>query len=119
MDFGCVQEHTIKRSNLLLRNKSEFEVHYYWTLSQGEGLCCHEYHSLTVLCTEQLESEDHLFDIRPIKGILLPGDSDQTVISYFAKRNSFSNSFAFCHVEGGPTYKVRHFLMIVVSGMSS
>eukprot|EP00210_Caulerpa_lentillifera_P003205 g3062.t1 len=90
VDFGPVQKHTVKRSRIQLTNKSEFEVKYHWTLCHGEESNC----------------EEHLFDIRPIRGTLLSGHCEEVVVSYFAQRDTVFNAFAFCHVEGGPIYKV-------------
>ena len=44
--------------------------------------------------------------MRPIRGVLQPGESEVVELSYFAKTGSEVRAFAACEVHGGPTYDV-------------
>jgi hypothetical protein len=48
-----------------------------------------------------------LFDILPIRGIILPGKTEHMQFSFFAFPNVKVTGLATCLVEGGPEYQVR------------
>ena len=49
---------------------------------------------------------EEVLDVRPIRGVLRPGESEVVELSYFAKTGSEVRAFATCEVHGGPSYDV-------------
>jgi hypothetical protein len=49
---------------------------------------------------------EEVLDVRPIRGVLQPGESEVVELSYFAKTGSEVRAFAVCEVHGGPSYDV-------------
>ncbi|RMC09014.1 hypothetical protein DUI87_14013 [Hirundo rustica rustica] len=60
---------------------------------------------------DYLEAE--VFDVRPLFGVLQPGESELVTFTFFGHANIVARVTARCHVQGGPTYKV------VVTGEAS
>ncbi|XP_039931074.1 hydrocephalus-inducing protein-like isoform X2 [Hirundo rustica] len=54
-----------------------------------------------------------VFDVRPLFGVLQPGESELVTFTFFGHANIVARVTARCHVQGGPTYKV------VVTGEAS
>ncbi|NWV44296.1 HYDIN protein, partial [Grantiella picta] len=49
---------------------------------------------------------EEVFDVLPLSGELLPGQSQQVSFTFFGHANIVARVKALCHVEGGPTYEV-------------
>ena len=48
-----------------------------------------------------------VFDILPLHGTLLPGQSQQVQFTFYGHKGVATDVMAVCQVEGGPTYQVR------------
>ena len=48
-----------------------------------------------------------IFDILPLHGTLLPGESQQVQFTFYGYRDIATECLAACVVDGGPTYHVR------------
>ena len=55
---------------------------------------------------KQLTNPEEVFDVRPIRGLLNPGESEEVEVSYFARADSQISTFAVCEVHGGPSCDV-------------
>ncbi|XP_066051005.1 hydrocephalus-inducing protein homolog [Chamaea fasciata] len=53
-----------------------------------------------------LETEK-VFSILPVSGVLQPGETQQASFTFFGLLDTIARVTALCHVEGGPTYKVK------------
>ncbi|KAJ8272065.1 hypothetical protein COCON_G00109240 [Conger conger] len=49
---------------------------------------------------------EQVFDILPIHGVLLPGESQQVSLTFYGHAHISGRALALCQVEGGPTYEV-------------
>ncbi|XP_053911801.1 hydrocephalus-inducing protein-like, partial [Cuculus canorus] len=49
---------------------------------------------------------EEVFNILPLHGVLLPGESQRVMFTFFAHANIVARVMALCRVEGGPTYEV-------------
>lgn len=47
-----------------------------------------------------------IFDILPLYGTLLPGETEQVTLTFFGHANIVSQATAICDVEGGPKYEI-------------
>ena len=47
-----------------------------------------------------------VFDILPLYGILMPGESDITTFTFYGHTDIGSEAKALCNVEGGPCYEL-------------
>ena len=47
-----------------------------------------------------------VFDILPLYGTLLPGESDTVTFTFYGHTEIGSQAKALCHVEGGPCYEL-------------
>ena len=48
-----------------------------------------------------------VFDILPLHGLLLPGQSQQVQLTFYGHAGIATEVMALCRVEGGPTYQLR------------
>ena len=48
-----------------------------------------------------------MFDILPLHGVLLPGQSQQVQFTFYGHSGIATDVTAACRVEGGPTYQIR------------
>ncbi|KAI1889973.1 hypothetical protein AGOR_G00168420 [Albula goreensis] len=73
--------------------------------------------SLTQSChalSQTLQSHKHrpsvgveqVFDILPIHGVLLPGETQQVTFTFYGHADISGQVLALCQVEGGPTYEI-------------
>ncbi|XP_066051038.1 LOW QUALITY PROTEIN: hydrocephalus-inducing protein homolog [Chamaea fasciata] len=53
-----------------------------------------------------LETEK-VFSTLPVSGVLQPGETQQASFTFFGLLDTIARVTALCHVEGGPTYKVK------------
>ncbi|XP_035275425.1 hydrocephalus-inducing protein homolog [Anguilla anguilla] len=49
---------------------------------------------------------EQVFDILPIHGVLLPGESQQVSFTFYGHAHISGQALALCQVEGGPTYEI-------------
>ncbi|XP_053911557.1 hydrocephalus-inducing protein-like [Cuculus canorus] len=49
---------------------------------------------------------EEVFNILPLHGVLLPGESQRVMFTFFGHANIVAGVMALCRVEGGPTYEV-------------
>ena len=59
---------------------------------------------LKLLCIMLLAQ---VFDILPLHGTLLPGESQQMQFTFYGYADIATECVAACKVEGGPTYQIR------------
>ena len=52
-------------------------------------------------------SSPQIFDILPLHGTLLPGQSQQMQFTFYGHTGVATEVIAACRVEGGPTYQLR------------
>ncbi|KAJ8247378.1 hypothetical protein GJAV_G00245700 [Gymnothorax javanicus] len=49
---------------------------------------------------------EQVFDILPIHGVLLPGESQEVSFTFYGHAHISGQALALCQVEGGPTYEI-------------
>ncbi len=115
IDFGCILNDTSKKKYLTLTNISEMAVAYEWSFLEEE---------ITSLNAGKQEEEkkskkkkkgsskkkmlpiNEVFDILPVSGTLLPGQTETVEFTYYAGHGLHYNGIAVCSVDGGPDYEV-------------
>ncbi|RMC08856.1 hypothetical protein DUI87_13850 [Hirundo rustica rustica] len=96
VDFGCII--------------SDTEQELYMEMTKLQPTSC----PLLLVIPDRQEGEHHkVFDVRPLFGVLQPGESELVTFTFFGHANIVARVTAQCHVQGGPTYKV------VVTGEAS
>lgn len=95
--FASTLNDTITAQSLTVTNTCEVPVKYHWDLTNGR---IGDVGSADGAMVDVAANE--LFDIRPIEGLLHPGESESLRISYFAKANLKAHASATMHVQGGP-----------------
>jgi len=115
IDFGCILNDTSKKKYLVLTNISEMAVAYEWSFLEEAPIL-----------DEQDEIEDNtgtngkkkkkkkakllpineVFDILPVSGILLPGQTENVEFTFYSGNGLNYNGMAVCSVDGGPDYDV-------------
>lgn len=56
--------------------------------------------------TQLIFSYFKVFDILPLYGSLMPGESDTVTFTFYGHTEIGSQAKALCHVEGGPCYEI-------------
>jgi hydrocephalus-inducing protein len=110
IDFGCILNDTSKKKYLVLTNPSKMAVNYEWSFLEEEQ---------TNLNTVAEEDEgrkkkkkskvlpiNEVFDILPVSGRLMPGQSENVEFTFQAGHGLLYNGIAVCSVDGGPDYEV-------------
>lgn len=90
IDFGIQLKNTESQKVHKMKNTSNVDVEFVWTLYNNTD-----------------ENASNIFDVTPIRGILRPGESQNINFQYFAAVSNYKSSFeakAVCHVIGGPDY---------------
>ncbi|KNC96691.1 uncharacterized protein SPPG_07904 [Spizellomyces punctatus DAOM BR117] len=101
MDYGCIPINTEQKKTLVMTNCSVLPVSYSWL-----------FHAPAFQTTLQDESElsdvliDQIFDIRPLHGMLMPGDSETVEITFYGHLGGRFSAVAICDVAGGPKYEI-------------
>ena len=105
VDFGCILNDTTKKVYMKMTNCSILDVIYNWNFVE----------EVQIGEESQAKGEiiNQLFDILPVKGKLMPGETETVEFLYHSASGSRHTAIAVCNVEGGPDYEV------VLSGESS
>jgi hydrocephalus-inducing protein len=119
IDFGSVLNDTIRRTQVTLTNVSALPVRYSWAFLEGDADDIHvssagSNHQRSLGAgsgsgTPKRPSKlaaNRIFDILPIKGCMMPGDTELVTVSYYAHPNYRCKCTAVCEVEGGPDYEL-------------
>eukprot|EP00727_Mastigamoeba_balamuthi_P008832 m51a1_g4571 putative hydrocephalus-inducing protein homolog (4443) ;mRNA; f:139753-155829 len=93
--FGAIANGKDKVRQITLSNTSAVEVRYYWAFDRDPAECL----------PPGLDLHD-VFDITPISGSLLPGESEKVRFTYYGGEDFTCKAFASCITEGGPEYRV-------------
>lgn len=96
-----------------MTNVSEMPVNYEWSFLEEE---------ITTLNALKQEEEkqakkkkskkskllpiNEVFDILPVSGILMPGQTETVEFTYYSGHGLTYNGIAVCSVDGGPDYEV-------------
>ncbi|GBG33770.1 Hydrocephalus-inducing protein-like [Hondaea fermentalgiana] len=114
LNFGCLLNDTSKTQRFRITNTSVIDTMYSWAfLEEDAGRTSRASTTgsskrplgLQNVVASRPEPND-VFDIRPIRGLLRPGESQEVEVSYFAHANQRFDVTAVCEVEGGPEYEV-------------
>ena len=98
VDFGCVLQDTTARSSITLTNSSRVDAIYKWAfLDTSEN---------GVAGGQRAAPVNAVFDILPIRGLLVPGQSETVDFSYSSHLGPKASGVAVCQVEGGADYQV-------------
>jgi hydrocephalus-inducing protein len=109
--FGCVLNDSTKLIKLTATNVSKVVCTYEWMFQDDLNKAApkrlakdkrsstkRELNTSTALSCEQV------FDVMPVRSVLLPGESEEVQFTMFGVGNSKISGSAFCIVEGGPEY---------------
>eukprot|EP00232_Nephroselmis_pyriformis_P008175 CAMPEP_0182895474 /NCGR_PEP_ID=MMETSP0034_2-20130328/25702_1 /TAXON_ID=156128 /ORGANISM="Nephroselmis pyriformis, Strain CCMP717" /LENGTH=2117 /DNA_ID=CAMNT_0025029307 /DNA_START=132 /DNA_END=6482 /DNA_ORIENTATION=- len=108
MDFGCVLNDTTQRKHLKITNVSKVPAEYKWIFFEDETVNDELRESLSSRKGrgQMKPPANQVFDILPIRGCLLPGESEWVELSYYAQPGIKMLSSCVCEVRGGPDYEV-------------
>ncbi|KAJ1558923.1 hypothetical protein HK096_003058, partial [Nowakowskiella sp. JEL0078] len=95
IDFGCILQETEQRKSFTMTNNSNLPVEYFWSFLDDLSF----QHSSNIPINQ-------VFDIQPISGILLPGDSENVQITFYGHPGGYFKATIICDVAGGPKYEV-------------
>ena len=107
IDFGCILNDTSKKKYLTLTNISEMPVNYEWSFLEEEAP------NLEQESPDKKKKKkskalpiNEVFDILPVSGMLLPGQTETVEYTFYAGHGLLYNGVAVCSVDGGPDYEV-------------
>ena len=87
VDLGCVLNDQPRSAVVTITNPSRVEARYTW-------------------CFASQQDTPKLFDVLPIRGLLLPGESQRAEILYKGGIDCKAKALALCEVAGGPEYEL-------------
>ncbi|KAI9002678.1 hypothetical protein BC832DRAFT_104056 [Gaertneriomyces semiglobifer] len=99
LDFSSIPVNTEQTRSFTITNSGILPVSYSWSL---EDLGEDESDS----GTDQAPNAQ-AFDLRPLRGTLLPGESESMLAIFYGHLTGKFHSRALCDVTGGPNYEVR------------
>lgn len=104
VNFGCVLNESTKFIKVAIHNTSKVVATYHWSFLDEEK------EKNTTRKASKMDNSitdpATVVDIRPIRGVLRPGESDVVEFSMYAMADIKFNSQVLCLVEGGPEYKL-------------
>lgn len=113
IDFGCILNDTSKKKYLTLTNISEMPVNYEWSFLEEETLSPIREDEDGSAKKKQAKKKpqkllpiNEVFDILPVSGMLLPGQTETVEFTFYSGHGLLYNGVAVCSVDGGPDYEV-------------
>lgn len=118
IDFGSVLNDTSRRTQVTLANVSALPVRYSWAFLEGDADDIHVSAGSSSVAQRNPGGgtgtgkrgvklpANRIFDILPIKGCLMPGETETVEVSFYAHPNYRCKCVAVCEVEGGPDYEL-------------
>lgn len=96
LDFPCVPRWTEERQSLTVENTSQIACQFSWSISETIAPCNSEDEGI----------ELSAFDLRPLSGVILPGEIITIESIFTGPEHGTYNATAVCDVVGGPKYSV-------------
>jgi hydrocephalus-inducing protein len=87
VELGCVLNDQPRSQVVTITNPSRVEARYTW-------------------CFASQQDTPKLFDVLPIRGLLLPGESQRAEVLYKGGIDCKAKALALCEVAGGPEYEL-------------
>jgi hydrocephalus-inducing protein len=110
IDFGCILNDTSKKKYLVLTNPSKMAVNYEWSFLEEEqtnlNTVAEEEEGRKKKKKSRVLPINEVFDILPVSGRLMPGQSENVEFTFQAGHGLLYNGIAVCSVDGGPDYEV-------------
>jgi len=114
IDFGCILNDTNKKKYLVLSNISEMPVAYEWSFLEDAPVLdeMDEIHDAEQENKKRKKKRNkklpinEVFDILPVSGLLMPGQTENVEFTYYAGNNLIYSGTAVCSCDGGPDYEV-------------
>ncbi|KAJ3022533.1 hypothetical protein HKX48_005950 [Thoreauomyces humboldtii] len=100
IDYGCIANNTDRKTIFGISNNSPLPVYYSWYFQDIED----DQDGSTGGTDQALLRQ--IFDIRPMRGSLLPGESEMIEATFAGHVCGKFNAVAICDVSGGPKYEV-------------
>lgn len=94
IDFGCIPNETELVKRFKITNTSKLPVNFSWTFLEDE------------MATSPV-ALSQIFDVLPLRGMLMPGDSEMMDVYFYGPADSKYDVTAVCNVIGGPKYQVQ------------
>lgn len=102
VQFGCIPRNTEQKRSFTMKNTSELPVNFNWCFVEG------------TFKAELQKGQDpttidippcQVFDMMPLSGTLLPGESQNVEANFYGHLGKF-RATALCDVVGGPKYEM-------------
>jgi len=98
IQFGCVLYDTVKTMKLKATNSCKIPLNYEWEFIETSGPKHKSRGSVISISPTQV------FDILPVRSMLLPGASEDVEFTMYGNMNPKLSGTVICVVEGGPEY---------------
>ena len=98
IQFGCVLYDTVKTMKMKATNSCKIPLNYEWEFIETSGPKHKSRGSVISISPTQV------FDILPVRSMLLPGASEDVEFTMYGNMNPKLTGTVVCVVEGGPEY---------------